>query len=308
MQAIPAHLGGGTFAPLQLGPALLAAVLYALRVRTLASTPRAVPGWRQACFLSGVGLIVLVLVSPVAHVGEELFAAHMSEHLLLGDIATLLLVLGLTGPVIAPVVRLPGMGMIRILGHPLVALPLWALNLYLWHVPAIHIAALDHEAVHALQHTMFIVLGANVWMPLFGPLPQPPWFTNAWKLAYIVGVRLVGAVLGNVLVWSDSVFYPRYAKGEAYWHIAAKADQQVAGAIMMVEGSILTICLFAWLFLTAAQQGEERQDLLDLARAHGVELTDERAARAVAAGRGEDLRRRIEGAEPVPDEQPLSAG
>lgn len=299
MHPILAHVGGGTFAPLQIAPLIIAAGLYALRVRRLAGGSRAVPGWRQACFLGGCALILLVLVSPVSHIADELFAAHMAEHLLMADVGTLLLVLGLTGPLLATVLRLPGMGVIRVIGHPLVALPLWALNLYLWHVPSIHQAALSHDALHAVQHACFIAFGANMWMPLFGPLPKPAWFTAPWQLAYIVAVRLIGAVLGNVLVWGDQVFYPAYAKGEAYWGITAQADQQTAGGIMMVEGSLLTIALFCWLFLRAAKQGEERQQLLDLARARGVPLTDERAARAVAAGRGEELRRRIEDAEAV---------
>jgi len=63
---------------------------------------------------------------------------------------------------------------------------------------------------------------------------------------------------------------------------------------MMVEGSLLTLVLFGWLFLKAAREGEERQELLDLAAARGVELDSKRAARAVAAGRGADLRRRLE--------------
>jgi hypothetical protein len=63
---------------------------------------------------------------------------------------------------------------------------------------------------------------------------------------------------------------------------------------MMVEESILTLCLFCWLFLRAAREGEERQDLLDFARAQGLELSEARAARAVAAGRAGDLRRRLE--------------
>ena len=63
---------------------------------------------------------------------------------------------------------------------------------------------------------------------------------------------------------------------------------------MMVEESLLTLGLFCWLFLRAARESEERQDLLDFAHAHGLELTDERAARAVAAGRGAELRRRLE--------------
>ena len=62
---------------------------------------------------------------------------------------------------------------------------------------------------------------------------------------------------------------------------------------MMVEESILTLGLFCWLFLRAARESEERQDLLDFAHAEGLELTDARAARAVAAGRGGELRSRL---------------
>ena len=62
---------------------------------------------------------------------------------------------------------------------------------------------------------------------------------------------------------------------------------------MMIEGSIVTILLFGWLFLRAARESEEKQALVELAAARGVELSEERAARAVAAGRGEALRERI---------------
>ena len=290
---IGAHLGGGRFAPLQLLPAILVAVLYAVRVHHLQGTSRAVPGWRQACELGGLGLIVLTLASPVSHVSDELFAVHMTEHLLLGDIATLLIVVGLTGPVIAPILRLPGMWILRVLAHPVLAFGLWAVNLYAWHLPALHDAAVRHSGVHALQHACFIAFGINMWMALLGPLPKPAWFTSAWKLGYIVAVRLTGAVLGNMLVFGGGVYYDVYAKGEAYWHVSPSADQAAAGGVMMVEGSILTICLLAWLFLRTAQQTEERQDLVELAQQHGVALTDARAARAVAAGRGDELRERI---------------
>ena len=63
---------------------------------------------------------------------------------------------------------------------------------------------------------------------------------------------------------------------------------------MMLECSLLTIFLFWWLFLRAAREIEERQELLDYASVHGVALGDERAARAVAAGRGAWLRGRLE--------------
>ena len=144
------------------------------------------------------------------------------------------------------------------------------------------------------QHACFVAFGMAMWMPLFGPLPKPPWFGNLARLIYILAVRFTGAVLANVLVWSGDVLYPGYA-GERSYSLSALQDQQAAGAIMMVEGSLLTIGLFCWLFLRAAREGEERQELLDLAATRGVELSDRRAARAVAAGRGAELRRRLEG-------------
>jgi len=288
-----AHVGGGTFAPLQLLPATISGVLYALRAHHLENTPRAVPRWRQACFYGGLTLAIVTLASPLSHISDELFLAHMAEHLILGDICALLLVLGLTGPLLAPVLRIKFFDRMRILAHPLVALPLWAINLYAWHVPALHEAAVHHSGVHALQHLLFITLGANMWMCLFGPLPKPAWFGNLAQLGYIISVRLIGAILANIFVFGGNAFYDVYEKGEAYWKISPAADQNAAGAIMMVEGSFLTICLFAWLFIKSARESDERQELLDLAQARGYELTEQRAARAVAAGRGGDLKSRI---------------
>jgi cytochrome c oxidase assembly factor CtaG len=281
-------------ATFQLVPLALIALLYARRVHTLTHEPqRAVPGWRQACFYGGVALIGVALTA-LGSLSDELLWAHMVEHLLLGDIAALLIVLGLTGPLLAPVLRVGLFDRLRALAHPAVAFPLWALNLYVWHLPTLYQAALRHSGVHALQHAMFLGFGVNMWMCLFGPLPMPRWFGNLGKLSYIIAVRLAGTVLGNIFLWSGTVFYPFYLRGDARFGISPLTDQRIAGAIMMVEESILTLCLFCWLFLRAAREGEERQGLLDFAQAHGVELGEGRAARAVAAGRAAELRRRLE--------------
>ena len=267
--------------------------VYVRGVRRLAGTTRAVPAWRRWCFAAGITVIVLALLSPLAPLAEELFAAHMAEHLLLGDVGTLLLVLGLTGPLLAPVLRLPGFGALRVLAHPVVAFALWAANLYAWHVPALHEAAVRDDTVHALQHLCFIAFGMNMWMALLGPLPKPAWFGNAGKLLYILAVRLTAGVLGNVFVFGSSVFYDVYREGERAHDVSAHGDQVAAGGVMMVEGSILTLCLLCWLFLRAGRQDDERQELLDAAAAHGVELSEERAGRAVSAGRGAELRERL---------------
>jgi putative membrane protein len=294
MHQLPLAVSENIEAALQLGPLALLALLYARRVRTLALTSHPVPGWRQACFYSGFVVIAAALTS-LGSASQDLLYVHMIEHLLLGDIAALLIVLGLTGPLLAPVLRIRVFDRLRVLSHPAIAFPLWAIDLYVWHVPALYQAALRHSAIHALEHAMFLAFGINMWMCLFGPLPTPSWFGNFGKLVYIVAVRLAGTVLGNIFLWSGTVFYPFYSHGDAIHHISPLADQNIAGAIMMVEESFLTLGLFCWLFLRTAREGEERQNLLDYAHSQGLELTEARAARAVAAGRGPELRRRLEG-------------
>jgi cytochrome c oxidase assembly factor CtaG len=272
---------------LQLLPAVAFAVLYALRTRTLQAHGHPVPGWRRACWFSGLAVIVAALGSPLGtSLSDHSFAAHMAEHLLIADIAALLLVLGLTGPLLAPLLRNPLLAPLRHLTHPAPALALWALDLLVWHVPGPHQAAVRHDGVHALEHLMFVGFGMGMWMALRGPLPKPTWFGNLARLGYVVVVRLFETALANVFVWTDHPLYPVYGKGVT--------DQIIAGSVMMVEGSVLTLCLGCWLFLRAAREGEERQELLELAAARGLELTERRAARAVAAGRGAELRARLE--------------
>jgi putative membrane protein len=294
MTSLPLAVSENVSTAIQLGPLVLVAALYARRARTLARDGHPLSRWRQASFYGGFATIAVALTA-LGSLSDELLYAHMIEHLLLGDIAALLIVLGLTGPLLAPVLRIRVFDRLRALSHPAVAFPLWALDLYLWHLPSLYQAALRHGTVHALEHIMFVGLGINMWMCLFGPLPMPRWFGNLGRLLYIVAVRLTATVLGNIFLWSGTVFYPFYLPGDATYHISPIADQNLAGAIMMVEESILTLALFCWLFLRTAREGEERQDLLDFAHAQGLELTDARAARAVAAGRGPELRRRLQG-------------
>jgi putative membrane protein len=269
-------------------------VPYHRRAGRLAREGRPVPRWRQWCYAGGLLVLVGALSTPLGVLSEKLLVAHMVEHLLIGDIAALLIVLGLTGPMIAPLLRIRLFARLRVFTHPLVAVPVWAIDLYAWHVPVLYQAALRNEGVHALEHACFLLAGIAMWMALLGPLPKPSWFGNLGRLGYIIAVRLVEAVLGNIMLWSHTIFYPYYAVHEAAYGISPLQDQIDAGAVMMIEGSILTILLFGWLFMRAASQSEQRQALLDFAHAHHLELDDARAARAVAAGRGEELRARLE--------------
>jgi putative membrane protein len=288
-----AHVGGPVFEPLQIVVLMLVAVAYSVRALTLSREGRPVATWRMVCFASGLALIAGAFASPLAHLGEELLLAHMAQHLVMGDLGALLVVLGLTGPLLQPLLASRWLGWLRHLAHPLVALPLWAADLYVWHAPGLYQLALAHQPVHALQHACFIGFGVLMWMPLVGPLPQPRWFGIPVKLGYLIGVRFAGTALGNVLMWSNTVFYPDYAAGEAHWNLSPLTDQSIAGVIMTVEGGFVTLGLLAWLFLLWAKQDTERQRLLDLAESEGVELSDARAARAAAAGQGARLEERL---------------
>jgi putative membrane protein len=272
---------------------LLCWLPYRARVQTLAHQRRAVPGWRQACFAAGLITLAIALSYPVDSLADQLLVAHMAEHLVIGDISSLLIVLGFTGPLLAPLLRQRWLAPLRVFTHPLVALPAWIISFYVWHLPVLYQAALRHDLVHGLQHACFLAFGIAVWMPLFGPLPKPAWFGNAARLIYIIIVRLAGTVLANVLIFSGTVLYPIYRAGDAKWHISPMGDQIAAAGLMMVEESILTICLFCWLFMKVAGESEERQRLLDAAAEQGVELDERRAARAVAAGRGQELLERV---------------
>lgn len=267
---------------------------YHARVSTLKREGRnPVPGWRQGCYAGGLVLLAVALSPPIGKLADQLLVAHMVEHLLIGDLTALLIVLGFTGPLLAPLLRNRVVARLRVLTHPVVAVVVWAVNFYVWHLPVLYQGALRQDTVHALEHATFLTFGIAMWMGLLGPLPKPQWFGNGARLVYIVVVRLLGTVLANAMIFSGTVFYPYYRLGDAHWHISSMADQISAAGVMMVEESLLTIGLFCWLFLKVAREGEERQRLLDYAAAHGVDLDERRAARAVAAGRGEELRERM---------------
>jgi putative membrane protein len=269
----PSLLTSWTFDPLQLAPIVLIGVAYTVRARTLIRRGQPVPGWRIGLFALGLALLVVAVASPIAAVGEEeLFSFHMTQHLLLGDLAPLCLLAGLTGPLLRPVLALPGVMRLRVLANPLVAFPIWAANLVLWHVPALYEGAVESSGLHALEHVAFFSAGIVLWLPVLETLPAPEWFGTGAKLAYIVGVRLVATVIGNVFIWGGSAFYDVYETGDDYLGLSADADQSLAGSLMMLEGSLVTLVALAWLFLRMAQEGEVRQELIE----KGV---DERTAR-----------------------------
>ena len=226
-------------------------------------------------------LLLVALVSPIDYYVESSFGFHMTQHILLGDLAPLAILGGLTGPILRPLLRF--VHPLRRIFHPFAALGLWALNLYVWHLPFLYEAALRHDAVHALEHICFFSGGILMWTPVLETLPMPEWFGTGAKLGYVAVVRVTSTVLGNIFIWPNSVFYSFYENTVRPFGMSALDDQRLAGSVMMVEGSLVTIIALAWLFLRLAAEGEQRQ------RAARARPRSAGSARAVRYGRAQEL-------------------
>jgi cytochrome c oxidase assembly factor CtaG len=280
---LPPLLAGGIYVP-----------LYARRAWTLRREGRPVPAWRIASFMSAIAVVVAIQLPPLDTLADEVLLAHMIQHILIGEIASLFIVIGLTGPLLAPLLHFRLTRPLRVLTNPALALVLWAVNLYVWHLPVLYQLAIRHDLIHALEHACLLWFGVLLWLAVLGPLPKPAWFRGWASVGYVTAIRLIGAVLGNVFIWAQTVFYPIYDASDARRGLNPVSDQNLAGAAMMIIQVVLTTLLLGWLFMRFAKQDEERQELLDMAARRGVELSDERAARAAAAGTADRIRERLE--------------
>ena len=222
----------------------LALVLYALAAWRVRRRRGTVAKARAVSFGVGAALLLVALNASL----EETFARHMAQHLLIGDLAPLAFVLGLTGPLLRPVLVYRPVRALRVLAHPLVALPLWAVDLCLWHVAPLFDAALRHGWLHDVQHLCFFLCGALLWAALLELLPGPRWFRTPHRLAYLGVMWLVSLVLSQVFIWSPAAFY-------AYGSVT---DQHIGGGIMLLEGSAVMLGVLVWLLWDALVLSPDR--------------------------------------------------
>jgi putative membrane protein len=266
----PAHLHW-TFSVPILVPIAAYAWFYLRRFHQVrrSSGPRGASARHLAAFAGSIIVVLIALVSPLDRLGEDyLFSAHMVQHLLLGDIAPLLVLLALSRVIMRPLTRRL-QGVERALGplaHPACALVLWLALIYFWHIPALYDAALNHSGIHAIQHVSFFTAGLLVWWPLIQPVPMRNRLTGMWTFGYIGAAKLGLASLGMYLTWTSTVAYTYYEHVPRIWGLSAISDENVGGAIMMVEQSLLLVSVLAVLFgrmLAQSEQEELRRERLE---------------------------------------------
>jgi putative membrane protein len=211
----------------------------------------ALSGWRAFSFLSGLACVLVALVSPVDRLAEQILTMHMIQHLLLLDLAPVLCLLGLTRVLLRPVTR-HTLRLERGLGpfaHPAFAAVFYVATMWAWHVPALYDGALEHSAVHVLEHLCFTIAGGLYWWHLLGPIRSRHRLSGLAPLAYMIATKIAVGLLGIGLTFSPDALYAFYEHQPRYWGLSAGNDQAVAGLIMALEQSIVMGIVLTWLFV-----------------------------------------------------------
>ena len=250
--------------PAVLAPLALLAGIYIWRFRQVRrQTGGRGAGLAQAAAFTGAMIALLIaLISPLDGLGEDyLFSAHMVQHVLLGDIAPLLLLLALSRVIMRPATRRL-MRVERALGplaNPVTGIVIWLFLMYLWHVPALYDAAIQSPLLHVLEHACFFAAGLALWWALIQPVPMRRRLTGMQPLAYIAAAKGGLAALGLYLAWSTNVLYPYYETTPRIWGLSPVEDQNVGGVIMMVEQSFTLVLVMVVLFMRMLTRSEEEQ-------------------------------------------------
>jgi cytochrome c oxidase assembly factor CtaG len=253
-----------TLAAAGLTVALYAQAFFRLRRRS----PRHASVGNALLFLAGVTLGTLAVVSPLDELAEEtLLSAHMAQHLLLGDLAPLLIVLGVRGPigvfllpppVLRPFARSrPVRATLDFLLRPAVSFAVWALALAAWHVPQAYDAALDHPALHVAEHATLFLGGTLLWTQIVDPARRHR-LTPGRRAAFAASALGAGMVLCEVLLASGPL-YPHYAGAlDRPFGLTWASDQNRAALLMMAE-QIATLGPAAALLLWTHVETVERE-------------------------------------------------
>jgi len=250
--------------PAVLAPLALFAGIYIWRFRQARweAGGRSAGALQAAAFAGCMVALLAALVSPIDGLGEDyLFSAHMVQHVLLGDIAPLLLLLALSRVIMRPATRRLTR-IERALGpfaSPITGIAIWLGLMYLWHIPALYDAATEHTGLHLIEHLSFFAAGLALWWPLIQPVPMRRRLTGLQPLGYIGAAKAGLAVLGLYLAWSTSVFYPYYEHTPRIWGLSPIEDQNVGGVIMMAEQSLTLVLVMVALFVRMLAQSEEEQ-------------------------------------------------
>lgn len=254
-----------TFEPAVLVALAVPALWYACGVRSLwhvAGRGRGIGAPQLWAFGGGLFTLLLALVSPLDAMGDALFSAHMTQHLLLILVAAPLMVL--SEPVLPILWAIPTAARrrgarwwtqataLRAIAHTLTSPSVaWALHLgalFFWHIPAPYGWALRHDAVHALEHASFLGIAILFWWAVLQPTGRRR-VSYGMSVVYVSTAGMLMGALGAVLTFAPSPWYVAHLTTTAAWHLSPLEDQQLAGVIMWVPASAVYLAAACVLFV-----------------------------------------------------------
>ncbi len=250
---------------------ILASLTYYTGVRRLwqkAGVGKGILKRQTMAFASGIFVLVIALVSPIDALSDHLGWMHMIQHMLIINVAAPLLVLGAPGTAFIWMLPLSWRRKLgefnertrsgRIIGYmlwqPLLLWSLFALTLWVWHLPSLYERALHNALFHDFQHLTFLLTACLFWRVLLDPVSRLR-LSKVGAVMYLFLTSLHATLLGVFMALAQGVWYPTYEGRTLAWSISPLQDQQLAGLIMwmpacMVYAVIAAIMLAYWLHRT----------------------------------------------------------
>ena len=197
----------------------------------------------------GVFTIYAATGSPLHDLADQyLAAAHMLQHVLLLLVAAPLLLAGVPSWVWQPLLRLRGvLPVARVLTHGVVALGLVNAAVLLLHLPPTVDLQIREWWSHLFAHAVLLAAGLLMWWPVLSRVPELPPLSYPLQMGYLFLQSLIPSVMASFITFSSSVVYDAYATAPRIWGISPMEDQQIAGGLMKVMGSIIL-----WVFIAVA--------------------------------------------------------
>jgi putative membrane protein len=254
-----------------IGVAALGAVYVLAWRRGRATKSLHAPGFgRLALFCGGLLAILAALVSPIDVLGDQLMVMHMLQHILLLDIAPILLILGLNKVLLRPITRRLNAVERRAgyLAHPAFAVFAYVGFMWAWHIPSMYDAALNHAGVHVFEHLCFAAAGTLYWWHVLSPIRGRMRLGGLGPISYMISTKLLVGGLGILLAFAPDSFYPFYQHHPHYWGLSPSEDQSMAGLLMALEQSIVMGIVLVVLFvqmLTESEREAQRAERFEVA-------------------------------------------
>jgi cytochrome c oxidase assembly factor CtaG len=222
---------------------------------------------RLLVFLLGILALVAALCSPIDQLGEQILVMHMVQHVLLLDIAPILLILGLTKVLLRPATRRIHKVEQRagFLALPIFAVLLYTGAMWVWHIPVLYDAAAEHSGIHVLEHLTFTLAGFLYWWHLISPVSTRLAREGTTPIVYMLSTKVTVGFLGILLTFAPNAIFSYYTNQPQYWGLDPDSDQALAGVVMALEQSVVMGIALVFLFtrmLAQSERDEQRAERL----------------------------------------------